>query len=52
MMCISYLSNYYLCDFLIIDNEKIREESDESYDDVYILYDNRYAIKTYNGLEK
>jgi hypothetical protein len=46
----TYMSNYYLCDFLeIIDNKKI-EESDEADDDVYILYVKRYAIRNCIGL--
>jgi hypothetical protein len=50
MMCTHCISNYYLCGFLeIIDNKKI-EESDETYNDVYIMYVKRYAIKSYGGL--
>jgi hypothetical protein len=39
MMCISGMSNYYLCDFFIniIDNKKI-EEGDGADDDVYIMH--------------
>jgi hypothetical protein len=46
------MSNYYLCDFLeIIDNEKIKK-SDGVDNDVYILHVERYAIRTYSGLER
>jgi hypothetical protein len=52
MMCIYYMSNYYLCDFLeIIDNKKI-EENDGVDDDMYIMHVKRYAIKTYSILER
>jgi hypothetical protein len=52
MMCISYMSNYYLCNFLkIINNKKIREKW-WTYDDMYILYVKRYTIKIYSILEK
>jgi hypothetical protein len=38
MMYTPYMSNYYLCHFLeIVDNKKI-EESDEKDDDVYTLH--------------
>jgi hypothetical protein len=51
MMCIPYMSNYYLYNFLkIIDNKKI-EKNDEIDDDVDILYITRYAIKTCSELE-
>jgi hypothetical protein len=50
MICTSHLSNYYLCDFLeIIDNKKV-EESDEIDNDMYILQVKRYAIKNCSGL--
>jgi hypothetical protein len=49
IMCIPYMSNYYLCDFLeIIDNKKI-EENNGSDDDVYILHIKRYTINTCIG---
>jgi hypothetical protein len=52
MMCAPDMSNYYLCDFLeIIDNKKL-EENDGANDDVYILYVKRYAIRTCSGLER
>jgi hypothetical protein len=51
IMCTSCISNYYLCDFLKIINKKI-EKCDETYNNVYILHVKRYAIRTYNGLEK
>jgi hypothetical protein len=52
MMCAPYMSNYYLCDFLeIIDNKKL-EENDGANDDVYILHVKRYAIRTCSGLER
>jgi hypothetical protein len=35
----------------IIDNEKI-EKSDETDDDMYILYVKRYAIRICSGLER
>jgi hypothetical protein len=46
------MSNYYLCDLLveIIDNKKIKK-NDEVDDDVYIVRDKRYVIRTYSGLE-
>jgi hypothetical protein len=51
MMCTSCMSNYYLCDFLeIIDNKKI-DESDETDDDVYIVHVKEYVIKTYSELK-
>jgi hypothetical protein len=37
MICIPCMSNYYLCDFLeIIDNKKL-EKSDRVNNDVYII---------------
>ncbi len=48
-MCTPCMSNYYLCDFLeIIDNKKI-DECDGTYDDVCIV--KRYAIRNYSELE-
>jgi hypothetical protein len=45
------MSNYYLCNFLeIIDNRKI-EKNDEIDNDVYIMHVKRYTIKTYNMLK-
>jgi hypothetical protein len=51
-MCTLCMSNYYLCDLLveIIDNKKIKK-NDEVDDDVYIVRDKRYVIRTYSGLE-
>jgi hypothetical protein len=52
MMCTLCRSDYYLCIFLeIIDNEKI-EECDGADNDVYIIHDKRYAIRTYSGLRR
>jgi hypothetical protein len=51
VMCTPCMSNYYLCDFLeIIDNKKIKE-SDKADDDMYILHIKIYVINTYSGLE-
>jgi hypothetical protein len=50
MMCTHCISNYYLCDFLeIIDNRKI-EENEKTNNNVYILYIKRYTITTYSEL--
>jgi hypothetical protein len=45
MMCTSYMSNYYLCEFFIeiIDNKKL-EKSDRIDNDVHILHVKRYTI--------
>jgi hypothetical protein len=51
MMCTSCMSNYYLCVFLeIIDNKKI-DENDETDDDVYIVHVKEYTIRTYSELK-
>jgi hypothetical protein len=51
MMCIPYMSNYYLCNFFLknIDNKKLKK-IDGAYDNVYIMYVKRYAIKIYSRL--
>jgi hypothetical protein len=46
------MSNYYLCGFLeIIDNKKI-EENDKINDDGYILHIKKYVIRNYSGIER
>jgi hypothetical protein len=50
MMCISYMSNYYLRNFFIEVIEIKIKKSDETNDDVYILPVKRYAIKVCSGL--
>jgi hypothetical protein len=50
MMCTLCISNYYLCDFLeIIDNKKILKNGVTD-NDVYIMHIKRYVIKTYSAL--
>jgi hypothetical protein len=45
-----YISNYYLCDFLeIIDNKKIKKNGVTD-NDVYIMHIKRYAIKICSAL--
>jgi hypothetical protein len=52
IICTPYMSNYYLCVFKkIIDNKKI-EKSDKVDNDMYIIHVNRYVIRTYSGLER
>jgi hypothetical protein len=52
IMCTPCMSNYYLCDFLeIIDNKKL-EKSDRADDDVYNLNIKKYVIETYSGLKR
>jgi hypothetical protein len=46
------MSNYYLCDFLEIINNKKLKENDRADDDVYIMYVKRYAIRTYRRLRR
>jgi hypothetical protein len=48
-MYTSYISNYYLCDFLEIIDKKL-EKSDGTYNNMYIIYVKRYVIKTYSVL--
>jgi hypothetical protein len=48
MICTPCMSNYYLCNFLeIIDNKKL-EESDGT--NIYIMHVKRYASRIYSGL--
>jgi hypothetical protein len=53
MMCIHYMSNYYLCNFFIeiIDNKKLKS-SDGADDNMYIMHIKRYAIRTCSRLER
>jgi hypothetical protein len=45
MMCTTCMSNYYLCDFLeIIDNKKFRGNYERD-NNVYILHVKRYTLK-------
>jgi hypothetical protein len=48
MMRTHCMSNYYLCDFLKIIDNKNREK--QTYYDVYILHIERYDIRTYSRL--
>jgi hypothetical protein len=50
MMCTLCMSNYYLCDFKeIIDNKKL-EENKWVDNDMHIVHVKRYDIKTYREL--
>jgi hypothetical protein len=44
------MSNYYLCDFLEIINNKKLEKSDRTDDEMYIVHIKRYAIRIYSKL--
>jgi hypothetical protein len=52
MMCTTCMSNYYLCDFLeIIDNKKFRGNYERD-NNVYILHVKRYTLKICSELRR
>jgi hypothetical protein len=52
MMCAPYMSNYYLCNFLLkLYIMKKLEKNDETDDDVYIHHFKRFVIRNYSELE-
>jgi hypothetical protein len=50
MTCTTCMSNYDLCDFLYIIDNKQLEKSDVEDNDVYIMHVKRSAIRTGSGL--